>query len=238
MNDFFVSCAFHPNHILNMSVTLSTRYIVSFGHRDTLNLFILSITGRVGIKLKPPFSSQVSFCPCLDRFQTPCLPNNLPGEKSDQPRQKTRLTVPDCAVKEIRSLTEWSYSVSCSTDGGRRLNRETKTEGVKRAWGCFLSSHCLFDCEVKGGSGGLFGWLTLKPQRADLSLTLHGPEVNTQNDLLSPVQLKTKRDCGRGRLTDVTRVWLRWLLRSIAVAGEGGISGESAAAVRLMDGQT
>lgn len=35
-----------------------------------------------------------------------CLPNNLPQEESDQPRQKTRLTVPDCAVKEISSLTE------------------------------------------------------------------------------------------------------------------------------------
>lgn len=199
----------------------STRYIVSFGHRDTLNLFILSIIGTVGIKLKPPFSSQVSFWPRLDRFQTLCLLNNLPGEKSDQPRQKTRLTVPDCAVKEIRSLTEWSYSVSCLTDGGRRLHRETKTEEVKRAWGCFLSSRCLFDCEVKGGSGGLFGWLTLKPHRTDLSLTSRRPEVNTQNDLLSPVQLKTKRDRGRGRWTDVSRVWLRWLLRSIAVAGGG-----------------
>lgn len=117
---------------MSISESISTRYIVSFSHTETLNLYILSIIGRVGIKLELPFSSQVSFCPRLDRFQAPCLPNNLPGEESDQPRQKTRLTVPDCAVKEIRSLTEWSYSISCLTDGGRWLHRETKTEGVKK----------------------------------------------------------------------------------------------------------
>lgn len=36
-------------------------------------------------------------------FRPSCLPNNLSGEESDQPRQKTRLTVP---LREIRSLTE------------------------------------------------------------------------------------------------------------------------------------
>lgn len=49
-----------------------------------------------------------------------------------------------------------------------------------------------------------------------------GPEVNTENDLLSPARLKTKLDCGGGRLTGVSGVWLRWLLRSAAVAREGG----------------
>lgn len=134
-------------------------------------VLLLSIMGTVGIKLELPFSAQVSSCPRLDRFQTPCLPNNLSGEESDQPRQKTRLTVPDCAVEEIRGLTEWSYSISSLTDGGRQLHRETKTEGLKKCLRVFLSGRCLFDCEVKGGSGDLFGRLTLKPQWTDLSLT-------------------------------------------------------------------
>lgn len=81
------------------------------------------------IKLKSQFALKVQFCPCLDRFQTQCLLNNLPGEESDQPRQKTRLTVPDCAVEEISSLRERSYSTSCLTDGGRWLHRETMTNG-------------------------------------------------------------------------------------------------------------
>lgn len=129
-----------------------------------------------------------------------------------------RLPLPDCAVKEISSLTERSYSISCLTDGGRQTHGETKAERKKKeSLEGFLSSHWLFDWEVKEGSGGLFDWLTLKPRWTDLSLTLHRPEVNTGNDLLSPEQLKTKRDCGRGHLTDVSEVWLRWLLRSLVV---------------------
>lgn len=126
-------------HTLNMSSLdqYLPNILCLFGHTETMNFFILSVMGRVGIKLERFFSSQVSLYPRLDRFQTPCLPNNLPWEESDQPRQKTRLTVPGCAVKEIRSLTEWSYSISCLTDGGRRLHRETKMKGVKSAWGHF-----------------------------------------------------------------------------------------------------
>lgn len=90
------------------------------------------------------------------------------------------------------------------------MHRETKQKQKKQKENerleAFLRSRCLFDCKVKGGSGGLFGWLTLKPQWTDLSLTLCRPEVNTENDPLSPAQLKTKRDCGRGHLMDVFEV--------------------------------
>lgn len=49
--------------------------------------------------------------------------------------------------------------------------------------------------------------------------------MNTENDLLSPAQLETERDCGRGHLTDVSRVGWRWLLRSVVVAERGGGGG-------------
>lgn len=182
--------------------------------------------GRVGIKLELPFSAQVSFCPRLDRFQTPCLPNNLSGEESDQPRQKTRLTVPDCAVDEIRGLTEWSYSISCLTDGGRQLHRETKTEGVKKCLRAFFKR----PLPVR-----LWSQRRLRrplwpadPQASVDRFVINlarRPEVNTDNDLLSPAQLKTKHDCGGGCLTGVSGVWLRWLLRSVAVARGGGTKG-------------
>lgn len=157
------------------------------GHTVTLSLFILSIMGRVGIKFELLFSAQFSVCPRLDRFQTPCLPNNLPGEESDQPRQKTRLTVPDCAVKEIRSLTERSYSISCLTDGGRWLPGENKDRRSKRSREKkklvpegVLKQPLPARLWSRGGSRGLFGRLTLKPQWTDLSLTSPRLEVNTE----------------------------------------------------------
>lgn len=113
-------------------------------------------------------------CRRLDRFRSRCLPNNLSGVESDQPRQRTRLTVPGCTVEEIRGLTEGSYSTSCLTDGGRLLCGQTKTES-RGLWGksaClrafFLLFFWLFDCDVESGSGGQ---LTLEPRQADLSLT-------------------------------------------------------------------
>lgn len=71
-------------------------------------------------------------------------------------------------------------------------------EKEKKGLRAVLSSLCWFDCEVKEDSGGLFGRLTLKPQWTHLSLTSPRLEVNTENDLFSPAQLKTKRNCGRG----------------------------------------
>lgn len=84
------------------------------------------------MKLERLFPAQLSFGPRLDRFQTLCLPNNLPGEESDQARQKTRLTVPDCAVREIRSLRERSYSTSWSTDERKVVARRNKDRWGRR----------------------------------------------------------------------------------------------------------
>lgn len=146
-------------------------------------------------------SSHVSLCPRLDRIQTPCLPNDLPGEVSGQPGQKTRLTVPDCSVKEISSLSERSYSITRLTDGGRWHHRggSRKMRKETSARGCFYAAAACSTVKSKEApEASQAGW------SSDSSLTSRGPEVNTENDLLSPAQLKTKR---RGHLTDVFFFW-------------------------------
>ena len=56
-----------------------------------------------------------------------------------------------------------------------------------------------------------------------MSLTSHSPEVNTEDDLLSPAQLKTKRGCGRGRLMDVSGV--TQVVAEVICRGGGGGGG-------------
>lgn len=74
-----------------------------------------------------------------------------------------------------------------------------KTEKRNECPRVFLRGRCLFDCEAKEApEPSQAGW------SSDSSLTSRGPEVNTENDLLSPAQLKTKR---RGHLTDVFFFW-------------------------------
>lgn len=53
-------------------------------------------------------------------------------------------------LSEKSSLTDRSYSGSCLTDRGRR-NKGKENKCLQ----ALLSSRCLFQCEVKGGSEGL-----------------------------------------------------------------------------------
>lgn len=100
---------------------------VSFSQTDTLNLFYLVNNGQAKNQVGAAFLLSGLILPMPGQVPDPVFTfSNLAGEESDQSRQKTRLTVPDCAVKEISSLTEWSYSISCLTDGGRWLHRENK----------------------------------------------------------------------------------------------------------------
>lgn len=202
--------------------------------RHTENLTQVKLSVIVGGRGASPPRSH--FTRAWTGFRPSCLPNNLSGEESDQPRQRTRLTVPDCALPEIRCLTQWSYSISCLTeDGCAAKQRGAHSPPCVRLWAC-LSSRCRFDCKVKGGSRGHFGQLTLEPQQAVLVINLRlRSEVNAEHDLLSPVQLKTKRGCWEGRL-NVTQVDAR-VSRSGSGLGVGRISGESVAAVCLIEPQ-
>lgn len=75
-------------------------------HPEThLKLFYFVNKGRVG---KKKAGAAFHFADAWTGSGASVYLTNLSGEQSDQPRQKTRLTVPDCAVEEIRGLTEWS----------------------------------------------------------------------------------------------------------------------------------
>lgn len=107
-----------------------------------------------------------------DRFRSRCLPNNLSGVESDQPRQRTRLTVPGCTVEEIRGLTGGGYSTSCLTDGGRLLCRQTvRDSGGKSACLRVFFFLYFFACLIVTSKEAPEASWPSSPERADLSLT-------------------------------------------------------------------
>lgn len=90
---------------MSVSESIFNWYTVSFSQTHTLNLFYLVNNGQAKNQVGAGFLLPGLSLPMPGQVPDPVFTfSNLAEEESDQPRQKTRLTVPDCAVKRDKQL--------------------------------------------------------------------------------------------------------------------------------------